>query len=265
MRIELRDLAFRYKTNTVFEHVSHTLDSVRFCCLIGPNGAGKSTLLKCINGILTPSAGQIIADGRDVQALHIRERARLFGYVPQFTVVNPCLNVLETVISGRMPQMNGKASKADIEAAERILTELGLEQFALRPLHQLSGGERQRILVARALAQEPRVMLLDEPTSNLDLHYQLETLELLRGLSRKKNICMLAVIHDLSSVIRYAEKVILLENHAIRRIGSAEDVLTADTMRDTFRVRAAFAEAEGVRAMIPISSVKNETAEAKGE
>lgn len=265
MKLEVKDLTFAYKNHSVFEKVSFSIEEVCFCALIGPNGAGKTTLLKCINGILRPSRGEVHADGADVLALSLRQRARIFGYVPQHTAVNAGLNVLETVVSGRLPRMNGRAGPADIAAAEEIISEMGLERFAMRQLHELSGGERQRILIARALAQEPSIMLLDEPTSNLDLHYQLETLELLRGLSRKKNICMLAVIHDLSSVIRYAEKVILLENHAIRRIGSAEDVLTADTMRDTFRVRAAFAEAEGVRAMIPISSVKNETAEAKGE
>lgn len=255
MKIELRDLAFRYKTHTVFEHVSHTMDSVRFCCLIGPNGAGKSTLLKCINGIHAPSAGQILADGRDIQEMHIRERAKLFGYVPQFTVVNPCLNVLETVVSGRMPQMNGKASRADIEAAEQILTELGLEQFALRPLHQLSGGERQRILVARALAQEPRVMLLDEPTSNLDLHYQLETMELMEKTALEKQIGVIAVIHDLNSVLRYADEVILLDRGGIRASGAPGEVIDRDRVAGSFSVDAAFTETLGIPVMVPIRSV----------
>ncbi len=258
MKLEVNDLAFSYKNHSVFENVSFSIEEVCFCALVGPNGAGKTTLLKCINGILHPRRGTVRADGVDVFELSLRQRARIFGYVPQHTAVNACLNVLETVVSGRLPHMNGRAGPADIAAAEEIIAEMGLERFAMRQLHELSGGERQRILIARALAQEPSIMLLDEPTSNLDLHYQLETMELLRGLSRKKDICMLAVIHDLSSVIRYAEKVILLENHSIRNIGTPETVLTTDTMRETFRINAAFAEAEGIRAMIPISSVKND-------
>lgn len=255
MNIELRDLAFRYKTHMVFEHVSYTMERLHFCCLIGPNGAGKSTLLKCINGIHTPSSGKILADGRDVQEMHIRERARIFGYVPQFTVVNPCLNVLETVVSGRMPQMGGKASKADIEAAEKILTELGLAQFALRPLHQLSGGERQRILVARALAQEPKVMLLDEPTSNLDLHYQLETMELMEKTARENQIGIIAVIHDLNSVLRYADEVILLDRGGILASGAPSEVIDRERVADSFEVEAAFTQTLGIPVMVPLNSV----------
>jgi iron complex transport system ATP-binding protein len=235
------------------------MEDVCFCARVGPNGAGKTTLLKCINGILHPRRGTVRADGVDVFELSLRQRARIFGYVPQHTAVNACLNVLETVVSGRLPRMNGKAGSADIAAAEEIISEMDLERFAMRQLHELSGGERQRILIARALAQEPSIMLLDEPTSNLDLHYQLETMELLRELAQKKDICMLAVIHDLSSVIRYADKVILLENHTIQNMGSPREVLTVEAMHDTFRLNAAFAEAEGVSAMIPISSVKAET------
>ena len=255
MKIEFSDLGFRYKAHTVFEHVSYTLDRLGFCCLIGPNGAGKSTLLKCINGIHTPSSGRILADGRDVQEMHIRERARIFGYVPQFTVVNPCLNVLETVISGRMPQMNGKASRADIEAAEQILTELGLAEFAMRPLHQLSGGERQRILVARALAQDPQIMLLDEPTSNLDLHYQLETMELMEKTAREKQIGVIAVIHDLNAVLRYADEVILLDRGGILASGAPGEVINRALVAESFQVDAAFTRAEGIPVMVPLRSV----------
>ena len=256
MKLEVKDLTFSYKNHSVFENVSFSIEEVCFCALVGPNGAGKTTLLKCINGILHPNKGTVHADGVDVFELSLRQRARIFGYVPQHTAVNPCLNVLETVVSGRLPRMNGKAGPADIAAAEEIISEMDLERFAMRQLHELSGGERQRILIARALAQEPSIMLLDEPTSNLDLHYQLETMELLRELAQKKDICMLAVIHDLSSVIRYADKVILLENHTIQNMGSPREVLTVAAMHDTFRINAAFAEAEGISAMIPISSVK---------
>ncbi len=257
MKIKLEELCFRYKTHTVFEHVNYELDATNFCCLIGPNGAGKSTLLKCINGIHNPSGGRILVDGRDIQSMSLKERARIFGYVPQFTVVNPCLNVLETVISGRMPQMSGKASKADIEAAEQILNEMGLESFALRPLHQLSGGERQRILVARAMAQEPKVMLLDEPTSNLDLHYQLETMELMEKTARVKRIGIIAVIHDLNSVLRYADEVLLLDRGGILSSGRPEEVITRDSVATSFQVDAAFTEAAGIPVMVPLSSLSN--------
>lgn len=255
MKIEFRDLAFGYKAHMVFSNVNDTLENVRFCCLIGPNGAGKSTLLKCINGIHRPSLGQVLADGRDVQSINLIERANIFGYVPQFSRTDPCLNVLETVVSGRMPKMSGKASRSDVEAAEKILVELHLESFALRPMSQLSGGERQRILIARAIAQEPQIMLLDEPTSNLDLHYQLETMELMERIARERGIGVIAVIHDLSAVLRFADEVVLLDRGGIAAHGTAREVINEQSLAESFEVRSAFTEAQGVPVMVPLSSV----------
>lgn len=254
MKLQIEDLSFKYKTHTVFEHVNYSFDGIHFCCLIGPNGAGKSTLLKCLNGLHAPSGGRVLADGKDVMKMSLRDRAQIFGYVPQFTFVNPCLNVLETVISGRMPKMNGKAAKKDIEAAEAILEDMDLTAFAMRPLHQLSGGERQRILIARALAQEPRIMLLDEPTSNLDLHYQLETMELMEETAKSKGIGVIAVIHDLNAVLRFADEAILLDGGGIAGSGKPADVISKTAVAESFAVRAAFTETLGVPVMVPLSS-----------
>jgi len=255
LKLEVQDLSFGYRASPVFEHVSFALEGVGFAALIGPNGAGKSTLLKCLNGILQPSSGRVLLDGRDVREMHLKERAKRLGYVPQHTNVNPCLNVLETVVSGRMPHMNGKATHKDIEIAESILEEMGLESFATRPLHQLSGGERQRILIARALAQEPEMILLDEPTSNLDLRYALATMELLSKVCKEKEIGMLAVIHDLNSVLRHCNPVLLLRDHHLARVGAAGDIITEECLRDTFRIRAAFPVVEGISTMVPMESI----------
>ena len=255
MKIELNDLGFSYKSRQVFQHVNYIIDKPNLFFLVGPNGAGKSTLLKCINGINMPTEGQVLVDDVDVQTMNIRERARIFGYVPQFSTINQCLNVLETVVSGRMAQMNSRASQKDIQAAEEILEELDLTSFALRPLHQLSGGERQRIMVARALAQEPKIILMDEPTSNLDLRYQLETMELMEKTSRKKGIGIIAVIHDLNAVLRYADEVILLDKGSICSSGKPQDVINHEHVASSFYVEAAFTESEGVPYMIPLHSL----------
>ena len=255
MKIKFDDVGFGYKAHPVFEHVSHELDGAGFCCLIGPNGAGKSTLLKCINGILKPTSGRILVDDRDVQSMSLKERAKIFGYVPQFASINPCLNVLETIVSGRMSQMNGKATQTDIEAAVKILNEMGLEKFAMRPLHQLSGGERQRIMIARAVAQEPDFMLLDEPTSNLDLHYQLETMELMAKTSIQRGIGIIAVIHDLNSVLRHADEVMLLDKGRLLETGRPEVVIDRNVLASSFKVDAVFTEAVGIRVMVPLSSL----------
>lgn len=256
MNLQIKDLAFRYKKHPVFEHVDMALTQVNFSCIIGPNGVGKSTLLKCLNGILTPSHGTIELDGKNVQKMSLRERASHFGYVPQFTTVASGLTVLETVITGRMPKMQARASEQDVAAAENILRELNLMDFAMRDMFQLSGGERQRILVARALAQEPEIMLLDEPTSNLDLHYQLETMEIMKDMTRTKGIGVIAVIHDLNSVSRYADQVFLLGKHGMTASGTPEAVINAENMQQAFNVRSEFSEIAGHQVMVPIQSIK---------
>lgn len=256
MNLEIRDLAFGYQKHPVFEHVSMSVREVSFGCIIGPNGVGKSTLLKCLNGILSPSAGTITLDGQSVRSMSLRERAAHFGYVPQFTAVSSGLTVLETVITGRMPKMQAKASARDIAAAEAILRELNLTDFAMRDMFRLSGGERQRVLVARALAQEPELMLLDEPTSNLDLHYQLETMEILRDLTRQKGIAVLAVIHDLNAVARYADQVFLLSRSGIAAAGTPEEVINEENMRSAFGVQSAFSRIAGHQVMVPIKSIR---------
>lgn len=255
MILQVENMEHGYKKHPVFRNVSFSMEGEGFGCIIGPNGVGKSTLLKCLNGIFTPHKGQVLLDGKNVHHMTLKQRASLFGYVPQFTTVNPCLNVLETVVSGRMPHMQSKASKEDISFAEQILEELHLTEFALRELHQLSGGERQRILVARALAQEPVVMLLDEPTSNLDLHYQLETMELMRNMAKEKGIMVLAVVHDLNAVLRYADRVFLLSAEGIKAEGSPQEVINHRNMLESFEISSAYSEIAGYKVMVPLKSM----------
>ena len=148
-----------------------------FATIIGSNGAGKSTLLKCINGLLKASDGTVKWLGQDTKPLSLREKAKIFGYVPQNTQAGLSLTVMETVISGRLPFSGGKTGKEDEEKSAHVLEQFGLSDYAFRQMGQLSGGERQRILIARALAGDPQVLLLDEPTSSLDLRYQYEVME----------------------------------------------------------------------------------------
>ncbi len=256
MKLSVRDLSFRYKERAIFSGICCEMAASSFTCLIGANGAGKSTLLKCLNGLLRPASGRVLADEADVQSLSLKQRAQIFGYVPQFTVVNPSLNVMETVISGRMPRMSGKASEADVTAAENVLKEMGLLAFALRPLQQLSGGERQRVLIARALAQEPRFMLLDEPTSNLDLRYQLDTMELMRELAKQRGIGVVAVIHDLNAVLRFADQAILLCDGVVLSSEAPEKVISKENLRAAFRIETDFTQARELRVMVPRHSLR---------
>lgn len=255
MKLDITSVSFSYKHRKVLENVGFSVEGGTFCALIGPNGAGKSTILKCINGILTPSSGTVFADGIDVFSLTLKERAAIFGYVPQFMAVNPCLNVIETVISGRMPHMRSRVTRVDIEQAERVLVYMGLEEFSFRPLHQLSGGERQRALIARAMAQEPKVLLLDEPTSNLDLRYQLETMHILKEMSAEHHISVIAVIHDLNSVLRFSDQAVLLHSGVVRSDGKPGQVITKENLAETFRISAEFTQSGGIPIMVPASSL----------
>ncbi len=252
MKLEVRDLSFGYNRNLILDDISFTLEGNVFCSLIGPNGAGKTTILKCMNGIIKPRKGQVLLDGRDVQDMSLKERASIFGYVPQNTSANPCLNVLETVVSGRMVQMKGRASHSDFEAAEHILEEMGLTEFAMRPLHELSGGERQRVLIARALAQNPKIILLDEPTSNLDLYHQLNTFDLLTETAKKRDIMVIIIVHDLNFAIRYSDRIVLLADRKLKCMGNGMQVVTKSTMRDIFNVDVAFADVHNQYTMVPV-------------
>ena len=164
--LELSGLPFSYRQHPGFHSICLSVEEGRFCALLGSNGAGKTTLLKCVNHLLRPNEGRVLWRGVETGRLTMRERARIYGYVPQNTQARAGLNVFETVLSGRLPHMGHRASPADVNEVSSLLEELGLAELAFRPLHQLSGGERQRALIARALAQAPEVLLLDEPISS---------------------------------------------------------------------------------------------------
>lgn len=252
MNLCVKDLCFRYKTRVILDKVSLELPSGSFCALLGANGAGKSTLIKCISGILRPSSGEIEADGEDLLGMPQRKRARLLGYVPQNTQAEASgLNVMETVLSGRLACHEGRLNQQDREIAMEVLEEMNLGGLAFRGLNQLSGGERQRVFIARAMARRPKMMLLDEPTSNLDLRYQQETLDLLKQLSVEKGVTILAILHDLNAAIAYGDQAALLKDGKIFRWGPPGEILGEREIWEVFQVRAAFARLENTNYIVP--------------
>ena len=167
--LEVSGIKFHYGKREILKGTGFCARRGEVCLLLGANGAGKSTLLKCINGLLKASDGTVKWLGQDTKPLSLREKAKIFGYVPQNTQAGLSLTVMETVISGRLPFSGGKTGKEDVEKSAQVLEQFGLSDYAFRQMGQLSGGERQRILIARALAGEPQVLLLDEPTNHLDM------------------------------------------------------------------------------------------------
>lgn len=252
MNINIQGLSFGYRNHSVLDQINMEIPSGSLCTLLGSNGAGKTTLLKCISGILRPSSGSVFADNIDLLALQPGQRAKLIGYVPQNTQAeNSSLNVMETVLSGRLPYKKGRLQQEDHEIALSAMEKLCLSGYALRELSQLSGGERQRVFIARAVAQRPQIMLLDEPTSNLDMHFQQETMEILKRLSAEQGITVLTILHDLNAAIAYADQVVLLKDGGIYRKDTPHKVLQKKEIEEIFRVKAAFAELDGVQYVVP--------------
>ncbi len=204
--------------------------------LIGPNGSGKSTLLRSVYRVLRPVAGRVLLDSDDVWALSARESAIRTGVVVQEAPSDFDFSVIEVIQMGRTPHKGllARDTAADARVCAAALERVGLGGFAERDYNTLSGGEKQRVLVARALAQEPRLLVLDEPTNHLDIHYQLELLELVRGLG----LTTLITLHDLNLAAAYCDRLYLLADGRIVAAGSTAEVLTADHLRRIFKVEA---------------------------
>lgn len=252
MNISVQSLGFHYRRRPVLRDVDLEVPSGALCTLLGANGAGKTTLLKCINGILRPQTGTVRAGDTDLLALPPRQRARLIGYVPQNAQAGDSgLNVLETVLSGRFPYRRGPMNSEDYDAAVRILEALSLDRYALRPLKQLSGGERQRVFLARAMAQSPEIMLLDEPTNNLDMYFQQETMEIIRELSSRRGITVVTIVHDLNLAVVYADLAVLLQNGAVCASGPPREILDEERIRSVFGVETGFAPLGQTRYIVP--------------
>lgn len=219
----------------VVHEVSGVVERGEWVALIGPNGAGKTTLLRAIAG-LVPHEGTVSLFDREAATLDRRERARLLAVVPQIPETPPWLTVAEYVLMGRTPHLGrlARESAADREAAGRALDRLELATLAERPLGTLSGGERQRVVVARALAQEASVVLLDEPTAALDIGHQQQALELLDALRATDGLTLLAAMHDLTLAAQYADRVLLLADGRIAASGLPAAVLTEATLAEHY-------------------------------
>lgn len=225
-----------YNGAAVLEGVSFDLPSGSFVGVIGPNGSGKTTLLRAIARALPPKKGTVTLDGADIYSIPARDFARRVAVVPQETLVAFDFTVLEITLMGRSPRLGRFAveSPTDVQIAMDALRRTGTESLADRSINALSGGERQRVMVARALAQEPEVLLLDEPTSHLDINFQFEIMDLVKSLSRERGLTVLAVLHDLNLAGHYCEQLLLIGQGRIAASGPPEDVITADNVRKVY-------------------------------
>lgn len=231
--IRVDQLNFKY-SSYILKNVSFDLARGCFVSLLGVNGAGKSTLLKNLIKILRPESGAIYLDGEDIRRLSHREMARRAAYVSQYNV--PVRNtVYDTILIGRLPHIRQDAAQADYDHVEYLIRKLGLEKFAMRDADTLSGGEFQKVILARALAQEPKVLLLDEPTSSLDINNQVAVMRLVREYCEEKRISVIVSIHDINLALRYSDKFLLLKDGAVYDYGDAS-VITRESIRDVYNL-----------------------------
>jgi iron complex transport system ATP-binding protein len=220
----------------VLDRISFDLLPGQILALLGPNGAGKSTLLKCIDGLLRPQKGIIELGGRPIRGLGRKAIARKMAYVPQTSGEIFPFKVIDMVLLGRYPHGNGHTGSKDLEKAFKALGRMGIEDLAMKDFGAISGGQQQKVTIARAIAQEADVLLLDEPTSNLDIRHQLEVMDLLRHLVRDNTLSAIITMHDLNLAARYADTVIVLDRGRIIASGDPSHILTPETIASVYGV-----------------------------
>ena len=238
--LEIRDLKYSYNKYPVLDGIELDVREGEILGILGPNGCGKTTLLKNLNKNLSPMGGCIMLDGTDLDTLAKRDIAKTVAVVPQTNEIRFSFTAREIVSMGRMPfqrTMEGE-SREDARIVDEAIEKVGLTHLAGRHINTMRGGERQRVMIARALAQTPRILLMDEPTLHLDINTQLEALDLIYELSKKSGLTVVIVSHDLPMVAKYCDRIAMIHDHKVMCCGTPEEVLTPENMRIVFSIDA---------------------------
>jgi len=233
-------LNFRYREKPVLENICLEIRKGEIIGILGPNGCGKTTLLKLLNKDLKPDSGRVLLDGKDLKDITKREIAKQIAVVPQGNEIRFAFTVRDIVAMGRMPFLERfqVESSDDMRIVDEAMEDTNITEFSDRLINTMSGGERQRVIIARALAQTPRIILLDEPTLHLDVCHQFEALDLVKDLSEKEDLTVVIVSHDLPMVVKYCDRIVLIHDHKIVAVGTPEEVLTKENMRTVFNIEA---------------------------
>lgn len=235
-RLRTRDATIGYEGRTVLDGVDIAIPDGAFTAIVGPNACGKSTLLRALSRLLAPASGAVLLDGRELATYRPKEFAREVGLLPQSSIAPDGITVADLVGRGRFPHQGllRQWSGADEDAVRRAMVATGVDALAQRLVQELSGGQRQRVWAAMALAQEPSILLLDEPTTFLDMAHQYELLDLFARLRREDGVTVVAVLHDLAHAARYADHVIAMKAGAVVAAGPPAEVITADLVEQVF-------------------------------
>jgi len=250
MILQIQNLRFEYPGRPVLDKIHFSVEKGQLLAILGTNGAGKTTLLKCINRILDPTSGQVLIDGQSVNDLSRKDLAQKIGYVEQHSARSRT-TVFNMVLLGRKPYIRWDIKTRDMEIANQALEILGITDYALRYLDELSAGELQKVVIARALAQEPDILLMDEPTSSLDLKNQIEVLRLVRKISIDHGIASVVAMHDLNLALRFADRFLLLKDNTIFAAGGLE-VMTPKNLEAIYSVRVVIVSHNGSQVVIPV-------------
>ena len=248
--LTVENLSCRYKGGPmILNQVSFSVEDGRFLAILGNNGVGKSTMLKCFNRIMTPDGGTIRMDGDDLSRLSSRDLAQRIAFVAQ-NVPSTQMTVHDIVMLGRRPYMKWGFTEADHRIVHEAMDRLGISHLRGRFLSRLSGGERQKVMLARALAQQPKLLLLDEPTSSLDIQNQYQVLQIVQDICGRDGITAAVVIHDLNLALRFCDQILLLRQGTVYRCGGPE-VLDRQALKDVYKIDAGVVSVKG-RSMVVV-------------
>lgn len=247
--LRVKDLKFHYQGGPqVLKEINFKLEDGKFLSVLGNNGAGKSTMLKCFNRIIDPEVGSISLDGEEIHRMSMREVAKRIAFVAQ-TVPSTQMTVHDMVMLGRKPYMQWGFTEDDHRIVHEAMERLGLTEMRGRFLNELSGGERQKVMLARALAQKPKLLLLDEPTSSLDLKNQYQVLQTVKDICHETGIAAIMVIHDLNLALRFCDRFLLMRDGAVFRYGDAQ-VIDREAIWQIYGVQGETADVRGQKVVM---------------
>lgn len=252
MRLEVNNLNYSYNNYSFLDKISFSLDKGIILSIVGPNGSGKTTILKCISKVLRLKKGTVSFDGKSIKNLSLKEISRYVSFVPQNFFPVFATTVFEMVLLGRKPYVKWFVSGKDEEIVKNILDIMGLGNLSLRFFNELSGGEKQKVLIAKALAQEPEIILLDEPTSNLDLKHQFKIMNLIKKIIKQKNISAVMAIHDLNLALRFSDKIIMLKDGMVHAYGDIDKILNEENIKKVFGIDTIIYKHSGISYIIPV-------------
>ena len=254
--ISVNHIGFSYSTKKILQDISFDIQGSHCVAVLGNNGAGKSTLIKCLNRIHAAKEGTVVVEGQNVFDLGRNELAKRIAYVAQKNETSR-ITVYDTVLLGRKPYIKWDVSKEDTRIVDEILEQMGLQDFTLRYLDELSGGELQKVMLARALAQQPKFLHLHEPTSNLDPRNQYEMLRLVSRIAKERQIAVAIVIHDLNLALRYCDRFLFVKDSKVYSYGGIE-TMTPESIEDVYQIHVHIHDHNGIQVVIPFPDEKLE-------